>query len=124
MCIRDRLKGVLTNMPRTPRAPALLVSSTMARRGVGVLWAVLLAADESNAVSAVSRPTRPNVLYMVADDLRIELPTYGAAHVYAPALTQLASESLVFDAAYCNQPVRPDCFLVPAYVWMLELTIC
>ena len=76
-----------------------------------VLWTVLFAAVQSNTVSAGLRPTnRPNVLYMVADDLRIELPIYGAAHVYAPALTQLASESLVFDAAYCNQPVRPDCF--------------
>ena len=56
------------------------------------------------AVSAVGapRPPRPNVLYMVSDDLRIELPAYGAAHVHAPNIAALANESLVFDAAYCT----------------------
>jgi hypothetical protein len=50
---------------------------------------------------------RPNVLYIVSDDLRAELPgaAYGHDNVHAPNLAKLAEESLVFDAAFCNQPV-------------------
>ena len=54
----------------------------------------------SAASGLLVRPARPNVLYMVADDLRIELPAYGASHVYAPALTQLV------------RPLPPSCFTV------------
>lgn len=50
-------------------------------------------------------PTRPNVLYVVIDDLRIDLPVYGQSQVHAPNLARLAREGLVFDSAYCNQPV-------------------
>ena len=80
----------------------------MERRAVlcVALRATALLAAAGSTVAGGARPSHPNVLYMVADDLRIELPAYGAAHVYAPALSQLAQESLVFDAAYCNQPVR------------------
>jgi iduronate 2-sulfatase len=51
--------------------------------------------------------TRRNisVLYIVVDDLRIDLPVYGQSQVHAPNLAQLAREGLVFDSAYCNQPV-------------------
>jgi hypothetical protein len=48
---------------------------------------------------------RVNVLYIVVDDLRIDLPVYGQHHVSAPNLAKLAQESLVFDNAFCNQPV-------------------
>src|SRR5215469_13099599 len=33
------------------------------------------------------------------------LPAYGNSVVHAPALTALASESVVFDAAYCASPL-------------------
>eukprot|EP00729_Bicosta_minor_P022722 gene22722-21114_t len=46
-----------------------------------------------------------NVLFIVIDDLRAELPMYGAAHVHTANLQSLADDSLIFDRAYCNQPV-------------------
>ena len=48
---------------------------------------------------------KPNVLYVVVDDLRPELPSYGQGHIIAPALERLAARSVVFERAYCNQPV-------------------
>ncbi|MBB3696621.1 sulfatase-like hydrolase/transferase [Flammeovirga yaeyamensis] len=47
----------------------------------------------------------PNILFIAVDDLRPELNFYGAKHIYSPSLDKLASESLVFDQAYCNIPV-------------------
>ena len=64
---------------------------------LGLLWLPLPAA-------APATP-RQNVLYVVIDDLRIDLPMYGQAQVHAPNLAKLAREGLVFDSAYCNQPV-------------------
>ncbi len=47
----------------------------------------------------------PNILFIAVDDLRPELGTYGARHIKSPAIDNLASQSLVFERAYCNIPV-------------------
>lgn len=47
----------------------------------------------------------PNVLFIAVDDLRPELNCYGASHIKSPAIDKLASQSLIFDRAYCNIPV-------------------
>ncbi len=46
----------------------------------------------------------PNVLLIMADDLRVELGCYGSA-AKTPNIDRLASQSLVFDRAYCQQAV-------------------
>jgi len=46
-----------------------------------------------------------NILFIAVDDLRPELNFYGAKHIKSPNLDKLASESLVFNRAYCNVPV-------------------
>ena len=46
-----------------------------------------------------------NILFIAVDDLRPELNFYGAKHIKSPNLDNLASESLVFNRAYCNIPV-------------------
>ncbi|GAA4815048.1 sulfatase [Litoribaculum gwangyangense] len=48
---------------------------------------------------------KPNILFIAVDDLRPELNFYGANHIKSPNLDKLASESLVFNRAYCNIPV-------------------
>ncbi|MFT5640862.1 MAG: iduronate 2-sulfatase [Cyclobacteriaceae bacterium] len=53
----------------------------------------------------VESTQRPNILFLAVDDLRPELNTYGASHIKSPAIDKLASQSLVFDRAYCNVPV-------------------
>lgn len=47
---------------------------------------------------------RPNVLFIMADDLRAELATYGSPAV-TPNLQKLAKMSVQFDGAYCQQAV-------------------
>jgi arylsulfatase A-like enzyme len=40
------------------------------------------------------------VLFMVSDDMRPELGTYGSAHVHSPNLDALAADGMVFERAY------------------------
>jgi arylsulfatase A-like enzyme len=47
----------------------------------------------------------PNVLFIIVDDLRTELPIYGQDHIEAPNIDRLASEGVVFSNAYANVPV-------------------
>ncbi|WP_373493831.1 sulfatase-like hydrolase/transferase, partial [Aquiflexum sp.] len=49
--------------------------------------------------------SKPNVLFIVVDDLRPEIGIYGAGHIKSPFMDDLAGQSLVFDRAYCNVPV-------------------
>jgi iduronate 2-sulfatase len=43
-------------------------------------------------------PSRPNLLFFVADDLRAELGALGDAHVYTPEIDAVAQEALVLGA--------------------------
>ncbi|MEM6522632.1 MAG: sulfatase [Bacteroidota bacterium] len=55
-----------------------------------------------------SSPTqrgKPNVLFIAIDDLRPELATYGQKQVITPNIDKFASESLLFNRAYCSVPV-------------------
>ena len=62
---------------------------------------VLLALTSTAA--AVTPQRRKNVLFVVSDDLRPELPCYGCDHVLAPRTTALAKESITFTRAYAQQ---------------------
>lgn len=48
---------------------------------------------------------RPNVLFLIVDDLRPELGAYGASHIHSPNIDKLASRSVLFERAYVNYPV-------------------
>lgn len=48
---------------------------------------------------------RPNILFILVDDLRTELPVYGKDHIVSPNIDRLAKESVVFQNAYVNVPV-------------------
>ena len=47
---------------------------------------------------------KPNVLFIVFDDLRPELGCYNKP-VYSPNIDKLASEGILFERSYCNIPV-------------------
>ena len=43
-----------------------------------------------------------NILHIVYDDFRTDLPIYGQRFIHAPAFSALASRGVVFDRAYCQ----------------------
>lgn len=55
-------------------------------------------------VSASESQPKPNVLFIMADDLRAEVRSYGSVAL-TPNLDRLARMSLQFDRAYCQQAV-------------------
>ncbi|WP_445737170.1 sulfatase [Mariniflexile sp.] len=63
--------------------------------------------EETAQLETVSKKTqlKPNILFIVVDDLKPELNFYGATHIKSPNLDNLASQSMVFERSYCNIPV-------------------
>jgi len=80
---------------------------TIFSRGVRGIAAVALGIVLARAAFAGETPSgkRPNVLFLVVDDLRPELPCYGKKQVVAPNITALAASGFVFERAYCQVPV-------------------
>ena len=73
---------------------------TGTRVGAALLCALVL------AIPSVMHAQSPhNVLFLIIDDLRPELPSYGSMHVHAPNIERLAQQGLVFHNAYANVPV-------------------
>ncbi len=48
---------------------------------------------------------RPNVLFIVVDDLRPELGCYGKTQIKSPNIDRLAMSGIVFNNAFANYPV-------------------
>ncbi len=48
---------------------------------------------------------RPNVLFIMVDDLRVELGSYGGKNVLSPNIDKLAQQGTRFDNAYVSVPV-------------------
>jgi len=48
---------------------------------------------------------KTNVLFIVVDDLRIQLGCYGMPWVVSPHIDDLATDSLRFERAYCQQAI-------------------
>ncbi|MCA9248116.1 MAG: sulfatase [Planctomycetales bacterium] len=55
--------------------------------------------------SFVEAGGRPNILFLVADDLNCAIGPYGDKAAVTPHLDRLAARGLVFERAYCQQAV-------------------
>ena len=55
--------------------------------------------------SALIAQQRPNVLFIVSDDLNNDFNTYGHPIVRTPHLDALAERGTRFDAFYCHSPL-------------------
>ncbi|MDF1844837.1 MAG: sulfatase [Rubripirellula sp.] len=62
-----------------------------------LLWGV--------CVATVAVAEKPNVLFIVCDDLNTHVSTSGYPHISTPAFDELAAAGMTFRRAYCQYPV-------------------
>ena len=56
-------------------------------------------------LSSVAIAKKPNVLFIVCDDLNTHVSTSGYPHISTPAFDALAASGMTFRRAYCQYPV-------------------
>jgi len=69
------------------------------------LLLTLLLSTFINSMVNASEGKQPNVLFIMVDDLRVELGAYGGKHVQSPNIDKLADQGTRFANAYVSVPV-------------------
>src|SRR5690242_57660 len=94
--------------PFPPYPPgAVMITATPPHRivrssGLILAGCLLLTLVPAGAASAADRP---NVLYLMADDLNNALGCYGDPRVKTPNIDRLAARGVRFERAYCQYPL-------------------
>jgi len=79
------------------------MTSLLHRRHVFSLLGGLLLLLPFGSSSAAERE-KPNVLFLVVDDLRPQLACYGQAQMHSPHIDRLARQGVLFERAFCMVP--------------------
>lgn len=74
-------------------------------RALALLVAAVLASACSDAPQGASSTARPNVLWIVADDMSFEIGAYGDPLARTPSLDRLASEGVRYTSAFATAGV-------------------
>ena len=93
--VAEQMQASLENSEMMPKRPL----------SFALLFVVFLSSTSVKQVAGEVSAQRRNVLYIVVDDLRPELPSYGHTHIHAPNTERLAQRGLLFNRAYCQQSV-------------------
>ncbi|MCG7851994.1 MAG: sulfatase-like hydrolase/transferase, partial [Methanosarcinaceae archaeon] len=68
------------------------------------LFGAMLAGCQTLEPNVVSILNRPNVLFVIVDDLRPELGCYGNNYIHSPNIDKLAKTGAVFTNHYVQVP--------------------
>jgi len=71
-------------------------------RGPNLLFSALLLASLPPLNAAESPRKKPNVLFIISDDLKPLLGCYGSSWIQSPNIDRLAAQGTVFKANYCQ----------------------
>lgn len=68
--------------------------------GLGLLLLIAIGPKPTSA----AEPTRPNILFAIADDWGRHAGAYGTPQARTPTFDRMAREGLLFERAYCTSP--------------------
>lgn len=69
-----------------------------------LVFIVTISSCKSNQGKEVAQK-KPNILFLAVDDLRPEIGAYGSDIAITPNMDALASKGLLFNRAYCQEPI-------------------
>ena len=88
-----------------PPALVLLATALLSVFGLGTAHAKDAAADLTTVNSDPAGAEKPNILFIVIDDLRPEIGAYGVERAKTPNMDRLAANGVMFSRAYVQQAV-------------------
>jgi len=78
---------------------------TLGRGSIAIVWAIFSIALGCPSAGAADLPEKPNILFILADDLGYtDLGCYGSGYYETPNLDRLAGEGMRFTSNYSNGP--------------------
>ncbi len=72
---------------------------------INVFIVLIVLSCQNTFAQIVEEPTKPNVLFIIVDDLKPILGCYGDPFVKTPNIDRFAKEGVVFTNTYCQQAV-------------------
>ncbi len=79
--------------------------SALRRPALVVLWAVVCSCGLIASADPAAAAERPNVLFIISDDLNNFLGCYGDPRARTPNIDRLAAQGVLFERAYCAYPL-------------------
>lgn len=72
---------------------------------INIFLVLIVLSCQNTFAQIVKEPKKPNVLFIIVDDLKPILGCYGDPFVKTPNIDRFAKEGVVFTNAYCQQAV-------------------